>query len=125
MKRLVPILVGLAMLFNLYMVVFAADAPKFSELSKFRLLSSYKDAVIANQQLAQAQAAVQASQDQLNRNVAAFHALEKEEVKAAGFPEGTTVNVDIQKGEVTAVLPRAEEKKPAEKPAEKKPEAKK
>lgn len=117
MKSLTPVLVALVMLFN---VVFAADAPKFSEMSKLKLLSSYKDAVIANQQLAGSQAAVQAAQTQLNQSVAAFHALEKEEVKAGGFPEGTTVNVDIQKQEVTAVLPKAEEK-----PAEKKPEAKK
>lgn len=90
----------------------AVDAPKFSELGKWRILNYYKSAVIANQQLAAAQAAVQQAQLSLNQSVEKYNNVVKEEVKASGMKEGTTAQVDVVKDEVTPVLPKPEEKKP-------------
>lgn len=75
-----------------------APEPKFSELANAKILNAYHKASEAQTQVYLAQlAAQQASQ--------AYADLVKEEVKAAGMPEGTQVKVDTQKDAVTPVLP--------------------
>jgi hypothetical protein len=95
-------------------VAFAAEKP-LNELSKMRLLNGYKDAVIAQQSLQAAQAAVQANQAALTKAVADYHALEAAEAKANGLGEGTTFSVDIATGTVTAVKAESKPEPPKEK----------
>lgn len=91
-------------------VALAADKP-LPEVSNLKLVNQYQVAVIAQQSLQAAQAAVQQNQAALTKAVADYHALEAVEAKANGYPEGTTFTVDTTAGKATPVLPPKKDEK--------------
>ena len=94
----------LVTVFLLCIFAVAADAPKFSEISKLKLVNAYQKAIIA-------QVNFQNAQKQAQDAVASFNALCEAETKTAGLAQGTQCQVNMDTQEVTAVAPKAEEKK--------------
>lgn len=76
----------------------AQSNPVLSEAQKTELLSAYKSAIIVSDR-------VQAQQLLLQQKIAAYTDAVTKALKADGFPEGTTVSVDIDKEIVTVNLP--------------------
>lgn len=74
------------------------QTPQFSEAQKAHILLAYHKALEAQDGIALAQLASRNASDALSQIIA-------QELKAAGMPAGTQVNVDITKDAVTPVPP--------------------
>lgn len=95
-----------------------AQTPKLPDAAKQKVLADYRLVVIkqttldtlrnnlcaANKDCLEAAKQVNAANDALAKTV-------KEEIKAAALPEGTLLNIDSDKGEVTATLPEKKAEK--------------
>jgi hypothetical protein len=90
-------------------LVFGEGKP-IPELDRMKFVAAYQAAIIDQQNVQAAQAAFQGSQEKLTKDLAAYHALETSEAKALGYPEGTTFTTDVNKQEVTAVVPKEDKK---------------
>ena len=76
----------------------APPAPTYSELSKLKILSAYKTALLA-------QTARDNAQMQMDLSIATFRNVVAQEDKVNGLPEGTQASVNIAKEEVNPIVP--------------------
>lgn len=94
-------------------LVWAADKPadpKLPEVSELRILNSYEKALLARQQF-------DAAQKMMNDFTNNYLQTCATELKAGGFPEGTSCSPNVETGKVTTVAPP----KPPDKTPDKKP----
>jgi hypothetical protein len=100
-----------------------AKAPTLSDDARKNIVIDYQTALLAQQ-------SVQAAQQQAQTSAQSFLATCEREMKAAGFPDGTQCQVDVNAKKVTPVPPappapaepakaKASEPKPGETPAKK------
>lgn len=97
-------------------------AQKLSDTGKFKMLNSYRKVLVAQQDrdarmqaLCNADATCVEKQAKLGSTVQEYQKQADEEIKAGGFPAGTTFNFSkADKDEVDPILPekKAEPKKP-------------